>query len=248
RPPPALPTRRSSDLERGHVAGLRFNNRQRSQRTGLALDLAVGEALDPLLVYARGALEQAGVQIEHVTGIGFAARRAAQQQRHLTIGPGLLGQVVVNDESVLTAVAEVFAHRAARVRRDVLHRGGFGGGSGHDDGVFHRAVLFQLAHHVGDGRGFLTDRDVDTSEVLALLVDDRVDRDGGLTRLTVADDQFALAAADRHHRVHRLQTGLYRLRHGLPPDHARCDFLDDVGFGGIDGALAVDRLAERVDH
>ena len=37
------------------------------------------------------------------------ARRAAQQQRHLAVGPGLLGQVVVNDERILAAVAEVLA-------------------------------------------------------------------------------------------------------------------------------------------
>ena len=34
------------------------------------------------------------MEIEHVARIGFAARRAAQQQRHLAIGDGLLGQIV----------------------------------------------------------------------------------------------------------------------------------------------------------
>jgi hypothetical protein len=44
-----------------------------------------------------------------------------------------------------------------------------------------------------------------------LLVDDRVHRDGGLARLAVADDQLALAAADRDHRVDGLDAGLQRL-------------------------------------
>ena len=118
---------------------------------------------------------------------------------------------------------------------------------GDDDRVFHRAVLFELAHHVRDGRRLLSDRDVDAEEVLALLVDDRVDRDRRLAGLAVADDQLALAAADRHHRVDRLQAGLHRLRHRLAPDHARRDLLDDVGHLGVDRTLAVDRLAERVD-
>ena len=41
--------------------------------------------------------------------------------------------------------------------------------------------------------------------------------------------------------------GLHRLRHRLAPDDAGRDLLDDVGFLRVDRALAVDRLAERVD-
>ena len=159
------------------------------------------------------ALEQTRVQVEHVARIRFAARRPAQQQRNLAIRPRLLGQVVVDDQRVLTAVAEVFAHRAARVRRDVLHRRRIRGRRGDDDRVLHRAVFFELADHVLDRRRLLADRDVDADQVLAFLVDDRVDRHRRLAGLAVADDQFALAAADRHHRVDRLQAGLHRLRH-----------------------------------
>jgi hypothetical protein len=43
----------------------------------------------------------------------------------------------------------------------------------------------------------LADRDVDRDDVVVLVVDDRVDRDRRLARLAVADDQLALAAADR---------------------------------------------------
>jgi hypothetical protein len=86
---------------------------QRGEAARLALDLPVGELLDVLRVHARGALEQARVQVEHVARIRLAARRAAQQQRHLAVRPCLLGQVVVDDERVLAAVAEVLAHRAA---------------------------------------------------------------------------------------------------------------------------------------
>src|SRR5690606_37534197 len=130
------------------VAGLGFDDRQCRERTGLALDFAVGEGFDVVGVDACGALEQAAVQVEHVAGIGFAARRTAQQQRYLAVGHGLLGQVVVNDQGVLAAVAEVFAHGAAGVSRDVLHGGVLGGRGSDDDGVFHRAVLFQRAHYV----------------------------------------------------------------------------------------------------
>ena len=121
--------------ERGHVTGLRFDDGQTRERTRLALHGALGHLLHVLLVHARGALEQTAVQIEHVAGIRFAARGAAQQQRDLAIGHGLLRQIVIDDERVFTVVHEELAHGAARVRADVLHGGGRRGGGRHDDGV-----------------------------------------------------------------------------------------------------------------
>ena len=81
-----------------------------------------------------------------------------------------------------------------------------------------------------------------------LLVDDRVDDHRGLAGLAVADDQLALAAADRDQRVDRLQAGLHRLVHRLARDDAGRLHLDAAALGGGDRALAVDRVAERVDH
>ena len=74
----------------GHVAGLRLDDRQRRQRAAAVL-----------LVEARGALEQAAVQVEDVARVGLAAGRAAQQQGHLAVRPGVLGQVVVDAQGVL---------------------------------------------------------------------------------------------------------------------------------------------------
>ncbi|KAG0929190.1 hypothetical protein G6F31_017441 [Rhizopus arrhizus] len=88
--------------------------------------------------------------------------------------------------------------------------------------------------------------DVHAGDALALLADDRVDSDGGLAGLAVTNDQFALTAADRHHRVDSLDAGLQRLRHRAAGDNAGRHFFDDVGFLGVDRALAVDRLAQRV--
>src|SRR3569833_2243379 len=231
-----------------HVTGLRFDDGQRGERSGLALHYADGELLDVLGVDARGALQQAGVQVEHIAGIGFAAGRTAQQQGHLAIGPGLLGQVVVHDQRVFAAVAEVFAHRAARVGRDELQRGGHGGAGGDDDGVGHGAVLFELAHHVGDRGGLLAHRHVDALTAGALLIDDGVDRDRGRAGLAVADEQFALTAADRHHRIDGLQAGLHGLVDRFTFDHARRDLFDGRAAGGLNGAFAVERVAQGVDH
>ena len=59
-----------------------------------------------------------------------------------------------------------------------------------------------------------------------LLVDDRVDGDRRLAGLAVTDDQLALAAADRDHRVDGLDAGHDRLVDVLALGHARRDALD----------------------
>src|SRR3712207_178890 len=80
------------------------------------------------------------------------------------------------------------------------------------------------------------------------LVDDRVGDDGGLAGLPVADDQLALAAADRRHGVDRLDAGLQRLLHRLTLHHGGRLQLEGAAAGGLDRAGAVDRVAQRVDH
>ena len=130
---------------------------------------------------------------------------------------------------------------------DVLHGRAVGCGSGDDDRVVHRALFFELADDAGNRRCLLADRDVNTFNAGATLVDDRIDRERGLAGLAIADDQLALAAADRHHRVNRLQAGLHRLRYRLAFDNARRNLLDRRRAFGLDRALAVDRVTERVD-
>src|SRR6185295_11692748 len=75
---------------RRNVTGLGLDDRQGGQRAGTALVAQLG-----------GTFEQAAVEAEHATGIRLAARRPAQQQRHLPVGLGLLGEVVVHNERVL---------------------------------------------------------------------------------------------------------------------------------------------------
>src|SRR5690625_5516699 len=136
------------------------------------------------------------MQIEHITRISFAARWATQQQRNLTIGPSLFGQVIINDQRVLTAVTIVFADGTASEGGQVLHSGRIGGGSGNNDGVIHGAVLFEFAHYSGNRRRFLTHSDVDTFNARVFLVDDGIYGDGRFTDLSVTDNQLTLPATE----------------------------------------------------
>src|SRR5262249_41651893 len=144
---------------------------------------------------------------------GFAARRTAQQQRHLTIGDRLLRQIIIDDQRVHAVVAEILAHRAAGERRQELQRRRLRSCRGDDDRIFQRALVFERLDDLRDRRALLTDDDIDAVELLFLrrvlivrfaLIEDGVDGDSGLAGLAVADDQFALAAADRDQRVDRL--------------------------------------------
>src|SRR6185312_6587213 len=104
-------------------------------------------------------------------------------------------------------------------------------------------------------RALLPDGDVDAVELLALLarlvdvllVDEGVERHGGLAGLAVADDQLALAAADRDEGIEGLEAGLDRLVHRFARDDARRLDLDPAALGGLDRALTVDWVAQRVD-
>ena len=71
--------------------------------------------------------------------------------------------------------------------------------------------------------------------------------DGGFTRLAVADDQFALSATDRNHRVNRFQTGLKRFFNRLTVNNSGRDAFDRIKLVGDNFAFAVNRLSERVN-
>src|SRR5665213_596064 len=227
------------------VIGLGFDHRQRCQRARTLTVIELG-----------GALEQARMQIKHVTGIGLAARRATQQQRHLAIGHSLLGKVVIDDDGVHAVVAEIFTHGAAGEGGDVLHRRRIGGRGRDDDRIFQRALFFQHLDELGNRGALLADRDIDAIQldllvrlrVERLLVENGVERNRGLAGLAVSDDQLALAAADRDQRIDRFQPGRHRLVDRFARNDAGRLDVDAHALGRLDRALAVDRIAERVDH
>lgn len=69
--------------------------------TTLGLDDGQGSqgSSTELLAHLRSTLEQTRVEVEDVTGVSLTTGRTTEQQRHLTVGNGLLRQVIVDDES-----------------------------------------------------------------------------------------------------------------------------------------------------
>ena len=159
----------------GHVAGLRLDDGQRGERA--------------LAVEAGGALEQAGVEIEHVARIRLATGGALQDERDLAVGDGVLGEIVIDDERVHAVFHEPLADGGAGERSEVLVGRIVGGGGGDDDRVLQRTGGLEGGDGADDVGLLLADGDVDGVEraealvargeadlVDAGLVDDRVDR------------------------------------------------------------------------
>ena len=196
-----------------HVAGLRLDDRQRRERTAAEF-----------FGHARAAFEQTRMQIKDVARIRFASGRALENERDLPVSDRVFRKIVIYNERVHAVIHEPLAHGGAGERREILIRRRVRRGRGNDRRVRHRAFLLENGERAGDVGILLADRDVDAIErtiilrppssrrfVQTGLADDGVDRDCRFAGRAIADDQFALAAADRNHRVDRHDAGLHRL-------------------------------------
>ncbi len=188
------------------------------------------------------------MQVEHVTRVGLASRRPSEQQRQLAICGGLLGQIIKNDQGVLAVVAKVLAHGHPGVRREELQRRRLRGSGRDHYGVVHRAMFLEAVYHLRHRRTLLADGDVYANHVAALLVDYGVYGHRGLAGLSVPDDQLALAAADRDHRIYGLDARLQRLVDRLAIDDAGRLDLDAAVLVALDITQPVYGLAKGVDH
>ena len=188
------------------------------------------------------------MQVEHVAGVCLTARWAAQQQRHLTVRLSLLGEVVVHDECVFGILHPVLTHGATGVGRQVFERRRVRGRSHDNDGVVHGTVLAERFYGLGNGRTFEANGNVNALHAQALLVQDGVDRNGGLAGLAVTNDELALATTDGGHGVDGLDTGLEWLVHRLAThDAGRLDFHTTL-LDTDQRALAINRLAKTVHY
>lgn len=138
---------------------------------------------------------------------------------------------------------------------NVLQGSSLGSSGSNDDGVLHSVVLLKGLDELGDGGTLLTDGNVDTEELLAviggavptLLVKDGVKGDGSLSSLTVTDDQLTLTTADGNHGVDRLETGLDGLVDGTTGQDTRSLELSTALLSGVEGTLAIDGVTKSVN-
>src|ERR687897_964307 len=203
---------------RRDVPSLGLDDRQRRERPA-----------SRVLRELRRAFQEPGVEVEDVPGIRLAAWRAPEEQHHLPVGDGVLGEVVVDKERIFAAVHEELADGAPRIRGQILQRRRLGGRGVHDGRVLQRARLLEGGDDARYGGVLLADGDVDAFHVLVRLVDDGVEQDRGLASLPVADDELPLPAPDRDHGIYGLDPRLERLLDRLAPDDAWRHYLHGGG-------------------
>jgi hypothetical protein len=207
------------------------------------------------LVHLGGTLKETRVEVENVTGVGLTSRGTTEEQGHLTVGNGLLGEIIVDDDGVAAVVTEPLTHGTTGEGSDVLQGGGLGGGGSNDDGVLHGILLLKGLDELSDGGTLLTDSNVDTEELLGisaggvptLLVEHGVESDSGLTGLTVTNDQLTLTTANGHHGVDTLHASLHGLVDGLTGQNAGGLELSTALLLGLKGTLAVNGVTKSVD-
>ncbi len=195
-----------------------------------------------------GPFQHAGVDVEDVTGKGLPSRRAAEQEGEFAIGAGVLGEIVIDDEDVPAFFHEILPDAGRRIGGDVDEAGGVVPLRDDDDGVLHRPLFAQIGDDLGDGGGALADGAIDAEDVLPALVENGIDRDGGLAGLAVAEDQLALAAPDGDESIDHLDPGLQGDGHGSAIHDGRGGTLDRQAEVRRDGSPAVEGTAQGIDH
>lgn len=134
----------------GDITSLGFDDGQGSQGTS-----TVGS------VHLSSSFQKTRMEIENITRVSFSTGGSSQQQRHLSVSDGLLGKIVVDNQSVLAVISEVFTNSATRVRSQELKGSSIRSSSANEDGEFHAVVLLEDGDQVSNGGSLLTDSDVD---------------------------------------------------------------------------------------
>mmetsp|Transcript_9353 Transcript_9353/g.20787 ORF Transcript_9353/g.20787 Transcript_9353/m.20787 type:complete len:370 (-) Transcript_9353:645-1754(-) len=188
----------------GHISSLGLNDWKGGQRSTPGVAVHLG-----------GTLEEARVEVKHISGVGLTTGGTTEQERHLTVCHSLLGEIIVKDDGVLSVVAKVFSHGGSGVGSEELKRSGVGGGSSDDDAVVHGLLVIELSDELGDGGSLLSHTDVDTGEgiLLRLLVNNGVNGNRGLSSLTISNDQFTLSTSNGDKSIHGLESGKHGFAH-----------------------------------
>ena len=160
----------------------------------------------------------------------------------------MVGEVVVNDEHVPARFHEMLRDAGRGVGSDVGESRRVVAFGHDDDGVIHGAFFAQVGDDLGDGGRTLADGAINAQHILAALVQNGVDRDGGLAGLPVAEDQFALAAADRNESIDDDEAGLQRHGDGSAVHDGPGGAFDGQTLAGGDRPLAIEWPAQGVDN
>jgi len=228
----------------GKITSLSLNDGESGQGTS-----TVG------LVHLGCSFQEAGMQVEDITGVSLTTWGSSKEEGHLSVGDSLLGEIIIDDKSVLTIISEVLTNSAAGVRGQELKRSRVGGSSGNDARVVHSLFGLEDSNDVGDGGSLLTDGSIDAVEFLIviilievlLLVDDGVDSDSGLTSLSITNDELTLSTANGYEGIDTLEASLHGLVHGLSGDDTGSLELNTLSLLRFNWAKTINGVTKGID-
>ena len=228
----------------GHITSLGLNNWKSGQRTTTVV-----------LVHLSGSLKKSGMEIEDISWIGLSAWWSSKKEGHLSVGDGLLGKIVIDDESMLGTVSEEFSNSASGIWSQELKWGGIGSSGGNDDGVVHGTEITESLNDVSNGRSLLSNSDVDAEKLLLLvstlmvllLVDNGINGNSGLTGLSITNDEFSLSSSDWHEGVNGFESSLHGLVYGFSWDNTWGLELNSLSHVALDWTETIDWVTEWVN-
>jgi hypothetical protein len=159
----------------------------------------------------------------------------------------MIGEVIVDDEHIAALFHEMLGDTGGGVRGDVRQAGCIVARGHDDDGVVHGAALTQRGHDLGNPGLALAYGAIDAQHILVALADNRVQRDGRLAGLAVAENQFPLTASDRNQCVDDLQARLQRFRDRCAVHDGWCRALYRQALSRGHRPFAIKRPSQRID-
>src|SRR5271169_5280443 len=120
----------------------------------------------------------------------------------------MMGKVVIHNEDIAARFHKMLRDAGRGVRRNIGKPGRVASFRYHNDGVLQRAIFTQVGDGLGNSGWALAYGAINAKNILAALVKDRADADGGLAGLPVAEDQFALSPPDGNERINDLDAAL----------------------------------------
>jgi hypothetical protein len=94
--------------------------------------------------------------------VSLTTRWTTKQKGHLTVSDSLLGQVIINNQSVLGIVTEILSDGSTRVGCKKLKGSRIRCGGGNNDSILEGIMLFKGLDKLSYGRSLLSNGDVDT--------------------------------------------------------------------------------------
>lgn len=73
------------------------------------------------------------MQIEDITWVGLTTGGSSQQEGHLSVSDGLLGEIVIDDQSVLCVVSEIFSDGTSSIGGQELKGSSLGSSGSNND-------------------------------------------------------------------------------------------------------------------